>query len=199
MDEQEELVVLKVKGSKDPGYPKKVANAICWQLRDHGRCEMRAIRDEAVASAVKAIATANKKVEAADVTLSFDAVFAPLESSEDTSQSVLAFTIQEVSTERSGEVEEYRVSARKHSDEKEVSKLAGAIASEIRKGKTVVLRCVGPFAIYKSVRAVVMAKGYVFANGILTEAIPSWKILEKESRDGKDIQLVLVEVRSKKA
>lgn len=195
---EEKSVVLKVKGSKEPDYPKRVSNAICWQLRDHGVCEMRAVKDEAVAAAVKAIAMANKKVEPAGVTLAFDPVFSSLESLEGTSSTVLAFTVKEISTGQTEKIE-YKVSARNHEDDKEVSKLAGAIAAMIRKGKTVILRCVGPCAIYKSVRGIVIAKGFVYANGILLESIPSWLTLHGEGKDGGDVSVLAIEVRSRKA
>ena len=196
--ETDESVTLKVKGSKEPDYPKRVANAICWQLRDHGVCQMRAVKDEAVAASIKAIAMANKKVEPAGVVLSFDAVFSSLESSEGTSPTVLVFTVQEV-VAQAGEKVEYKVSAKNHEDEKEVAKLAGAVAAMIRKNTNVVLRCVGPYAIYKSVRAIVIAKGFVFANGILLESIPSWLTLHGEGKDGGDISVLAIEVRSRKA
>ena len=190
-EKEEGIVTLKVRGSKEPDYAKKLGNAICWQLRDHGICEMRAVKEEAVTAAVKAVAVANKKVKEAGVTLSFDAVFSSLESSEETSQSVLSFKIQEVEAESNDNVD-YKVSARNHEDEKEVAKLAGAIAAMVRKDKTVILRCVGPAAIYKCVKAIVVAKGYVFANGILLESIPFWKT-------GTDVSVFAIEVRSRKA
>ena len=111
--ETDESVTLKVKGSKEPDYPKRVANAICWQLRDHGVCQMRAVKDEAVAASIKAIAMANKKVEPAGVVLSFDVVFSSLESSEGTSPTVLAFTVQEV-VAQAGEKVEYKEIGRAH-------------------------------------------------------------------------------------
>jgi len=191
-------VTLKVKGSKEPDYPKRVANAICWQLRDHGTCQMRAVKDEAVAASIKAIAQANKKVEAAGVVLSFDAVFSALDSSKEMSPIVIEFTVQEVNAQPNEKVE-YKVSAKNHEDEKEVAKLAGAVSAMIRKGNTVILRCVGPYAIYKSVRAIVMAKGYVFANGILIESVPSWLTLHGEGKGGTDISVLAIEVRSRKA
>lgn len=198
LSEEDKAVTLKVRGSKEPDYPKRVANAVCWQLRDHGECHMRAVKDEAVAASVKAIAQANKKVEAAGVVLSFDAVFSSLESSDDPSPTVIEFTVQEVACQPSERIE-YKVSAKNHEDEKEVGKLAGAISAMVRKGNTVVLRCVGPFAIYKSVRAIIVAKGYVFANGILVEAIPYWITLHGEGRGGTDISVLAIEVRSRKA
>jgi len=201
IEETDDSVTLKVKGSKEPDYPKRVANAICWQLRDHGVCHMRAVKDEAVAVSIKAVAQANKKVALAGVILSFDAVFSSLDSSEGMptggSGPVIAFTVQEV-VAQPGETVEYKVSAKNHEDEKEVAKLAGAVAAMIRKNTNVILRCVGPYAIYKSVRAIVIAKGYVFANGILLESIPSWLTLHGEGKDGSDISVLAIEVRSRK-
>jgi stage V sporulation protein SpoVS len=106
--------------------------------------------------------------------------------------------LQEVAAQQADKIE-YKVSAKNHDDEKEVAKLAGAIATMIRKGKTVLLRCVGPYAIYKSARAIVIAKGYVFANGILIESVPSWLTITGEGKDGSDISVLAIEVRSRKA
>ena len=61
-----EKVLLKVSASPEEGYCKKVAGAITWRLREVGYCRLRAIKAEAMNSAIKAMAIVNARLAKED-------------------------------------------------------------------------------------------------------------------------------------
>jgi stage V sporulation protein SpoVS len=190
VDDNEE-VVLKISSSKDPGYAKKVAGAMSWRLREHGYCKARAIKADAVNTAVKAIAIVNQRVKPAGVTLGVDLLFAKAEQE----ATAIAMTIHEVTQPRPAEFLDYRVSGRMSDDEKAeksiINKLAGAVASPVREQKGVRLRCIGPIAVYRAILACATAKGFICPNGLCSVVVPTWDTIDQP--DSKVLSLIQVE------
>lgn len=190
-------VILRISGGKrGQNSTKRLAGAICWRLREVGFAKMRAVKAEAVSAAIKSIAVANQKVAAAEVDLSLDPILTTVadedDSPSDGSQAV-EMTIQESVGDRPEEFLEYKVSGRSDDGlDKAVSKLAGAIASVIRDGVGARLRCIGPSPIYKAVNALIVAKGYLYTNGITIQAVPVWASLPRE--DDTPISLIQIDV-----
>jgi stage V sporulation protein SpoVS len=191
----EEVVLRVVGGKRGQNSTKSLAGAICWRLREVGFAKMRAVKAEAVSAAIKSVAVANQKVSAADIDLSFDPILTDVadeESASDGSQAI-EMTIQASVGDRPDTFREYKVSGR--SDEgldKAASALAGAVASLIREGGGARLRCIGPSAIYKAVHALVVAKGYLYSNGISIQSVPVWASLPRE--DDTPISLIQIDV-----
>lgn len=183
--EEEQEVILKVSSSKDAGYAKKVAGAMSWRLREHGYCKARAIKADAVNTAIKAIAIVNQRVSAAGVTLGVDLLFAKAEQD----STAVAMTIHEVTCPRPAEFLEYRVAGKPDGDEKAIiNKLAGAMASPAREQKGVRLRCIGASAVYRAVMACAVAKGFICPNGLDSVVIPSWDTIGQDGE--KEISLI---------
>jgi len=173
-------VVLKVSGSKrGQEYTKSVANAICWRLRDAGFCKACAVKMDAVNTAIKAIATTNKKVQKAGVVLSVDLSLADVPAKEGEPLKGVSMTIQETPIPKPAQFVEYKVSGKGDGLEELAVKLAYSVASLIRQGKGVKLRCLGPASVYKAVLAVITAKKGLLGERTELAAVPEWSSLTK--------------------
>lgn len=194
-------VILRVSGQKSSDYTKRVSGAICWRIREVGVCLMRAVKSEAASTAVKAVAIANEKVAQADVILAIDPVLDEINQSDGIGEEsmALAMVVQEPTFPRPESAVELKVSGSPDSgmkgDQRAAARLAGAIASEVRKGNATALRCIGSMAVYKAIRAVALAKGYLFTNGISIQAIPTWISLEQGDAS---VSAIVIEVWGKK-
>lgn len=175
-----EEVVLRIGASSEAGYTKRVAGAMGWRLREKGFFKARAVKQQAVNTAIKAIAIVNKRVAEAGVVLSADLFFSQTDGVDARGSTAVEMTVHEVSSQPPAEFLDYRVSG-SGEDSAGVLKLAGAIAGPAREGKGIRLRCIGSGAVYKAVMACVTAKGYIYANGMEASFVPSW-----ESMPGKD-------------
>lgn len=170
MPENIEEVILRVKSKKDPGYAKIVAGAMTWQLREKGFFKVRAVKADAVNTAVKAIAIVNQRIIPI-VTLSMDLCFADTGGDKDVT--AIAMTVSDADGARPEAFVDYKVSGRAE-EENIASKLAGAIAVPVRAGNGVRMRCIGPNAVYRAILACTIAKGYVYPNGIESIVVPTW-------------------------
>jgi stage V sporulation protein SpoVS len=164
-------IVLKVSSSKEPGYVKRVAGAMGWQLREHGLLKARAVKAIAVNTAVKAIAICNQRVNAAGITLCVDLLFDKAEKE----ATVVEMTVRETDAPKPAVFMEYRVSGKP--DDNATAKLAEALAAPAREGKGVSMRCIGAAAVYRAILASTMARGLVFPNGMDAVVVPSWMSL----------------------
>ena len=173
-------VVLRVSARKDPGYVKRVAGAISWQLRDNGFCKVRAVKVDAINTATKAIAIVNQRVSQAGLNFAMDMVFSPTESESDQNSTAIEMTVQDADSTRPGEFVEYKVAGKKSADKDIIMRLAGAIAGPVRAGKGVRLRCIGPSSVYRAIMASCIAKGYIYANGLSAIVVPSWASMPSE-------------------
>jgi stage V sporulation protein SpoVS len=188
---QNEDVVLKISSKKDPGYAKSVAGAMTWQLREKGFFKVRAVKTDAVNTAVKAIAIVNQQtIPKAGVMLSMDLIFAQADTTHGEATAI-AMTVQDADCVRPANFIEYKVSG-KLEDDKLASKLAGAIAAPVRAGKGIRLRCIGPNAVYRAILATTIAKGYIYPNGLQAIVVPTWDSIPQS--DGKDpVSLIQIE------
>ena len=75
----QQSTTIKIRRRQGTEYVKSVAGAIGWQLREFGFCKIRAAGAVAVHVGVKAVAINNRRLQAAGVTLGFDACHVPLE------------------------------------------------------------------------------------------------------------------------
>jgi stage V sporulation protein SpoVS len=192
-------IVLKVSANKDPSYPKKVAGAIGWRLREAGYCKIRAIKMDAVNTAIKAAAIINQRTKPAGVTFGLDFFFASPEDIrlEDEAEptTAVAMTMHEVTSSPPAEVLEYKVSGKSEDGEEAVNRLAGALASPARGGKGIRMRCIGAAAVYKAVLACIVARGYLHPNEMEVIAIPTWDTVVQQD---KPISLIQIEFWAKK-
>lgn len=185
-------VVLRVSASKEPGYVKRVAGAISWQLRDKGFCKLRAVKVDAVNTATKAVAIINQRVSQAGLKFAIDLVFSPADSDGNQTSTAIEMTVQDTANARPGEFVEYKVSGQKNSGDV-VAKLAGAIAAPVRQGKGVALRCIGPAAVYRAVTACCVSKGYIYTNGLDAVVVPTWDSLPSDREEKKTVSLLQIE------
>lgn len=179
MDNTSEEVVLKISANKDPGYAKRVAGAMGWQLREKGFVKARAIKQDAINSATKALAICNQRAAAADVILCMDMFFSKSENDE--GGTAIEMTIKENDAQRPAEFVEYKVSGKPDQEKNVAMCLAEAIAAPVRDGKGVSLKCIGPAAVYKAVLASTIAKGLIFPNGFEAIVIPAWQSLQQDN------------------
>ncbi len=192
MSENEE-VILKIKSKKDSGYAKSVAGAMSWQLREQGFFKVRAVKADAVNTAVKAIAIVNQRVSGV-VTLSMDLVFSQMDASS-SDGTAIAMTVSDADSPRPEHFIEYKVSGKP--DEQDIAtKLAGAIAAPVRDNKGVRMRCIGPNAVYRAIVACTIAKGYIYANGLEAVVVPTWDSVPQPGKE--PISLIQIEFWSKK-
>lgn len=177
MGNSKNSVVLRVSSSRDPGYVKRVAGAMTWQLRDNGFCTVRAVKSDAVNTAIKAIAIVNQRVSQAGLNFAIDLCLSPADSEDGAASTAVEMVVYENETLRPGAPLEYKVSGKKDAGPDLVSKLAGAVSSPARQGNCVRLRCIGPSAVYRGVMACCVAKGYIYTNGLDAIIVPSWDSL----------------------
>lgn len=191
IEQEPKEVILKITSSQEPGYAKSVAGAMGWILRDKGYCKARAVKMAAVNTAIKAVAIVNERVSRADAGLLFevDMFFSPAENDGGTPSTAVAMTVQAVQSARPSEFLEYKVSGKKEENDALVSKLAGAIASPVRTGKCIRLRCIGPGAVYRAVLASIIAKGMIYPNGLTSVIVPHWATIEDHEKPISVIEL----------
>lgn len=181
-DTTPEGVILKVSACKDPGYVKRVAGAIGWQMRDHGTCKMRAVKMDAVNTSVKAIAIINHRVSQAGVVLSMNLFFSQAEGVKADGATAISMNLEDVGElPRPEKIVEYRVSGKKE-DENIVTRLSSAVSAQAKEGVLVRMRCIGPTAVYRGVLAATVAKGQIYPNGLLAVVVPSWDSMTEEGK-----------------
>lgn len=204
-------VVLRIASKKGPEYVKNIAGAMGWQLREHGYCKARAIRANAVNTAVKAVSIVNGRTSWAGMSFGIDVLFSPVDSGRDLpdeinelaleqkeinqpttkSSTAIEIHVYECNTNnKPADVVEYKVSGQyaRDNNDKSASKLASAISATAIKGKVVRLRCIGPSAVYRAVLACCIAKGSVYSNGLESKIIPTWATLK--GTNGSSISLL---------
>lgn len=196
MDEQQE-VVLRVSAKKDAGYAKKVAGAMSWRLREEGFCKARAVKQDAVNSATKALAICNQRVSEAGIVFFMELFFSKAENTDGKFATAIEMTIQENDSPRPAEFVEYKVSGKQDTDNAPM-KLAEAIAAPARDGKGVSMKCIGPAAVYRGILASTIARGLVFPNGYDSVVIPTWDSLPQEDETLPPISLIKLEFWGKK-
>lgn len=179
-ENQPEEVILKVSASKDAGYSKRVAGAMGWQLREKGFVKARAIKQDAVNSATKAIAICNQRAAAADVVLKVVLFFGKADVEGDSSATAIEMTIQENDAVRPEQFIEYKVSGKPDQEKNVAMCLAEAIAAPAKDGKGVSLKCIGPGAVYRAIMASTIARGLVFPSGFDCIVIPSWQSIPQD-------------------
>ena len=177
----EEPVLIKVSASSEAGYAKRVAGAMAWQLRENGFLRCRAVKAHAVNNAVKAIAICQQRVAAASVTLAADPVFGKPEGN--APATAIEMVVRETDAPRPEIFLEYKVSGKINDDKNMALKLAEAVAAPVREGKGVVLKCIGPAAVYRGILASTIAKGLVFPNAIEAVMVPSWASLDADGAE----------------
>jgi len=197
MDNQQE-VVLKVSAKKDPGYAKKVAGAMSWRLREEGFCKTRAVKQDAVNIATKALAICNQRVSEAGIVFYMELFFSKAENPEGKFATVIEMTIQENDCPRPAEFVEYKVAGKQDTDKNGPMKLAEAIAAPARDGKGISMKCIGPSAVYKGILASTIARGLIYPNGFETIVIPSWSSLPQEDPNVPPISLINLDFWGKK-
>lgn len=188
-------VTLKISSSKEPGYAKSVAGAMGWLLREHGFCKARAIKMDAVNTAIKAIAIVNQRVAIAGISFQADMCLSPVSDGEGTA---IAINIEEAVDAKASEYLEFKVSSEKFDDSEVITRLAGAISSRILSGGmgAVVLKCVGPGSVYKAILACISAKGLLHINGLSCVVVPKWATIT--AADGKSISVIEIYFSNKK-
>jgi len=194
---EDKEVVLKVSSSQEEGYCKKVAGAISWRLRESGFCRLRAIKAEAINSAIKALAIVNgrlgKQTEDKKLVFCFDPIFENVKDDSGKSSLAISMKITEVFEEENPPAEfvEYKVSAKK--DENDNNKLAGAISAPVREGKGVRMRCIGKASTYKCICASVLAKGYVYSYGLGAVMVPTWHTIQSDKSETGQISALQID------
>lgn len=190
----DEEIILKISAKRDAGYAKRVAGAMTWRLQEKGFFKARAVKQDAVNTAVKAIAICNQRVAPADVTLYMQLFLRPASNNDGKSATAIEMTVQETDTPRPEKFVEYKVSGK---DEKNgPQKLAEAIAGPARDGTGISMKCIGPAAVYRAILASTMARGLIFPNGFDAIVVPSWETIKKA--DDKVISLIKLDFWSKK-
>lgn len=186
-ENQQDEVILKVSANKDAGYAKRVAGAMGWRLREAGFCKARAVKQDAVNSATKALAICNQRVAVAGMTLCMELFFSKADTTQPDGNdgktaTAIEMTIQETDAPKPEIFVDYKVSGKPDQDKNVAANLAEAIAAPVRDGKGVSLKCIGPAAVYRAVLASTIARGLVFPNGYDAIVIPSWESLQQEDK-----------------
>lgn len=184
-------VVLRVSANKEKGYVKRVAGAIAWQLREKGFCRVRAVKVDAINTATKAIAIVNQRVSRAGLKFAIDMVFSPTDADGDHSSTAIEMTVQDTESTQPEEFVEYKVSGKKTSEDI-ISKLSSAISIQVRNGKGVNLRCIGPYAVSRAITACCVSKGNIYTNGLNAIVIPSWDSLPSTEKGKPPISLLQI-------
>ena len=197
-NQPEEEVILKVSASKDAGYAKRVAGAMSWRLREAGFFKARAVKQDAVNTAVKAVAICNQRVSAAGVVLYMELFFGKAENDDGSVATAIEMSVQEVDAPRPETFVDYRVSGKQDQDKNAAMKLAEAVAAPVREGKGVSMKCIGPAAVYRAIMASTIARGLVFPNGFSAVIVPSWDSLPQEDESKPPISLIKLDFWGKK-
>lgn len=180
MEEQQQEVILKVSGSKDAGYAKKVAGAMTWRLREEGFCKARAVKQDAVNSAMKALAICNERVAEAGMSFSVDLTFSEAQNDSGKAGTAVEMVIQEADAAKPESFLDFKVSGKAEQDSA-MKNLAEAVAGRVREGKGVNMKCIGPTAVYRAIMAATVARGLVFPNGYDCVVVPKWDTIEREN------------------
>lgn len=199
MEDQPEDIVLMVSACKEAGYAKKVAGAMSWRLREKGFFKARAVKQDAVNTATKAIAICNQRVSAAGVVLYAELFFSKAENEDGSVATAIEMNVQEVDAPRPETFSEYRVSGKQDQDKNAAMKLAEAVAAPVREGKGVTMKCIGPAAVYRAIMASTIARGLVFPNGYLAVVVPTWDSLPNEDPTKPPISLIKIDFWGKKS
>lgn len=208
-DNQQEDVILKVSASKEPGYAKRVAGAMAWQLREKGFVKARAVKQDAVNSAIKALAICNQRAAAADVVLYMELFFSKAENDlpepkegeqpeQEPAATAIEMNIQENDAPRPAEFVEYKVSGKPDQERNLAMCLAEAIAAPVKSDKGVSMKCIGPAAVYRGVLASTIARGLIFPNGYDSIVIPTWASLPQEDKNLPPISLINIDFWGRK-
>lgn len=192
MEDQQEEVILKVSACKDAGYAKRVAGAMTWRLREQGFFKARAIKQDAINSATKAVAICNQRVAAAGVVLSMELFFSKAENPEGNVATAIEMTVQETDAVRPETFIEYKVSGKQDHDKNAPMKLAEALAAPARENKGICMKCIGPGAVYRAMMAATIARGLIYPNGYNSIVVPNWDSLPQEN-DLPPISLIKLE------
>lgn len=198
MEDQPEEIVLMVSACKEAGYAKKVAGAMSWRLREKGFFKVRAVKQDAVNTATKAIAICNQRVAAAGVVLYAELFFAKAENEDGSVATAIEMNVQEVDAPRPETFSDYRVSGKQDQDKNAAMKLAEAVAAPARDGKGVSMKCIGPAAVYRAIMASTIARGLIFPNGYNAIVVPTWDSLPQEDPEKPPISLIRLDFWGKK-
>lgn len=186
-----EDVTLKVSSKQEPGYAKKVAGAVAWRLRETGFCKIRAVKSDAVNTAVKSVAIVNQRLSSAGFQFCISPIFDKITDSKEEATAV-EMLIKEAPSNAPTESVEYKVSGKSSEPDAE-TKLAGAISVPAREGKTVHLRCIGPSSVYRGIYAATIAKGHIYQNGFEAIIIPTWISMPAPDENSQPISLIQLE------
>ena len=181
MEDDQQEVILKISGSKDAGYAKKVAGAMTWRLREVGFCKARAVKQDAVNSAIKALAICNERVAEAGMSFCVDLTFSEAINTEGKTATAIEMIIQEADPERPEVFLDFKVSGKSEQDKNVVKNLAEAVAGRVREGKGIKMKCIGPAAVYRAIMASTIARGLIFPNGYDCVIVPKWDTIEREN------------------
>lgn len=191
---QDDEIVLKISAKRDAGYVKRVAGAMTWRLQEKGFFKARAVKQDAVNTAIKAIAICNQRVALADITLYIQLFLKEASTNDGKAGTAIEMLVQETDTARPAKFVEYKVSGK---DEKNgPQKLAEAIAGPVRAENGVTMKCIGPAAVYRAIMASTMARGLIYPNGLDAIVVPSWDTITKA--EDKVISLIKLDFWSKK-
>jgi stage V sporulation protein SpoVS len=178
------IAILKIGAGKDPGYAKRVAGAMTWQLRERGMFLVRAVKSRAVSIAVSSVATCNKRISAANVVLGIEPSFFETERK----TMAIEMLVKEVDPERPAEILEYRVSGKRRHDRSLTEKLSQALLGPVLHGKGIAMKCIGSVATCRAIEAVVMARGALNQETVL---VPFWETIIEE--DGSNTSVLSLE------
>ena len=196
---EKDEVVLRISSNKDSSYVKRVAGAVGWQLREKGYCKVRAVKADAVNTAIKAVAITNERVAQAGMTFAIDLFFSAADSGKQKNAStVVEMVIHELEdgSSRPGDFVDYRVSGN-CSNAKPAKRLAEAISHRVDEKTGVRLRCIGPTAVYHAVKACCLAKGMVYSNGLQAVVVPTWSNF-KPSEQEPVVKFILLDFWTRK-
>lgn len=195
MSEKKENIVLKISASHEEGYCKKVAGAISWRLRESGFCRLRAIKAEAVNSAIKALAIINGRLSREDKKIVFciDPIFENIKDESGKTSLAVSMKITEVFENETppNDFVEYKVSSKRDDHE---NKLAGAIVAPVRDGKGVRMRCIGKLATYKCLYSSIIAKGTMYSYGVGVIMVPTWHTIQSDKSETGQISAIQLDV-----
>jgi stage V sporulation protein SpoVS len=181
MDNQPEEIVLRISAKKEAGYAKKVAGAIGWRLREEGYCKARAVKQDAVSTATKALAICNQRVSEAGISFYMELCFSKAENEDGKVATAIEMTIQEMDYKKPDEFKEYKVSG-KQDENNSIMSLAEALAVPVRNGNGVNMKCIGPASVYKGIMAATIARGLIYPNGLEAIVVPKWDSIEEEGK-----------------
>jgi len=177
--------ILLIRSSHNHNSARKLTGAMTWQLREHGMFTARAVKDRAVSLAVSCVATCNKRVASAGVTLGITPRLTATEKGTD----AVEMTVKEVCIIKPEDVLEYKVSGHRRHDQEATKRLAIALAKVLNEGKCVAMKCIGAAAVY---RAVLAAIAVINTTQEELALVPFWETIIEE--DGSETSLLSLEI-----